>query len=119
MVTPIARTYKARRGDYWEGELFRFISSLGAGFWANAAVRAQLRPTNPNGPVAHEFTLTTATTTEGSNGVLTVNGFALTANQTAGLNPGVYVGDIEVSSTTLPKSTLITFTLTVAADVTR
>jgi len=119
MVTPVTRTYKARRGDYWPGELFRFISSLGAAFWTTPVVRCQLRSSNTNGPVAHEFTLTTATTTEGSNGVLAVNGLALTAAQTAGLNPGIYVGDLEVTSSQMPRATLVSFTLNVTADVTR
>lgn len=119
MVIPVTRTYKARRGDYWPGELFRFISSLGAGFWTNPVVRCQLRSTSTNGPVAHEFTLTPAITTEGSNGVLTVNGLAMTATVTASLNPGLYVGDLEVTSNTLPKSTLVTFNLTVVPDTTR
>lgn len=119
MVTPISRTYRARRGDFWEGEIFRFLCAQGAAFWATPVVRCQLRSVNSNGPVSHEFTLTTAITTEGSNGVLTVNGITLTANQTAGLNPGVYVGDLEVASSQMPKATLVSFTLNVAADVTR
>jgi hypothetical protein len=117
MVTAIERTYKARRGDKWEGETFRFITENGAAFWASPVVSSQLRPTK-NGPVVHTFTITPAVTTEGSNGVLTCS-IDLSPADAAKLNPGTYVGDIEVSSNLCPKSTFITFTLEIVNDVTR
>lgn len=118
MVTAVERTYKARRGDKWEGETFRFIAEAGTSFWASAVVSSQLRPTK-NGPVVHTFSITPAVTLEvGLGGVLTVS-IDLSPADAAKLNPGTYVGDIEVSSTLCPKSTFITFTLEVVNDVTR
>jgi hypothetical protein len=116
MVTAIERTYKARRGDKWEGETFRLIKEGGAGFWTNPVVSSQLRPTK-NGPVVHTFTITPVITMEGTNAVLTFSIDLPPAD--AQLNPGVYVGDIEVASDSCPKSTFITFTMEIVNDVTR
>lgn len=118
MVESITREYTVRRGDVWVGETFRFISSQGTGFWSSYAVRAQIRSTATSATVVHEFTLNPAVTAEGSNGILTI-GLSLTANETAAITPGNYVGDIEVSSSQLPKSTLISFSFALVADITR
>lgn len=117
MVTALERTYKARRGDKWEGEGFRFITEEGSAFWTNPVVASQLRPTK-NGPVVHTFTITPVITSEAGNGVLTIS-IDLSPADSGKLTPGTYVGDIEVSSTACPKSTLITFTLEIVNDVTR
>jgi hypothetical protein len=118
MTEPITRSYRVRRGDTWEGETFRLISPSGASFWNAATVRSQIRTSHESTTIAHEFTLTPVVTTEGSNGVLT---FALTMTkvQSAALTPGNYVGDIEVESEGLRKSTICAFQFSVFADVTR
>jgi hypothetical protein len=117
MVTALERTYKARRGDKWEGETFRLIKESGAGFWTNPVVASQLRATK-NGPVAHTFTMTPVITMEGVNAVLAFS-IELVPADSAKLTPGTYVGDIEVASDACPKSTFITFTLEIVNDVTR
>jgi hypothetical protein len=117
MVTAIERTYKARRGDAWKGETFRFIKESGAGFWTNPVAAAQLRATK-NGPVAHTFTLNPVITMEGVNAVLTLS-INLSPTDSGKLNPGTYVGDIEAASDSCPKSTFITFILEIVNDVTR
>jgi hypothetical protein len=117
MVTALERTYKARRGDKWEGETFRLIADAGASFWTTPVVSSQLRPTK-NGPVVHTFVFTPVITSEAGNGVLTIS-IDLSPTNSAKLSPGTYVGDIEVSSTTCPKSTFITFILEIVNDVTR
>lgn len=118
MTEPITRSYRARRGDAWEGETFRVISPDGASFWSAAAVRSQIRAAPESSTIAHEFVLTPAVTTEGSNGVLTFS-LALTKTESAALAPGAYVGDIEVESSGFKKTTICCFNFLVLADVTR
>lgn len=118
MVDPITRDYVVRRGDVWTGETFRLISASGASFWASPQVKSQARSSPTSAAVVHEFSVSPQVTTEGSNGVLTFT-ISLSSVESSALSPGNYVGDIEVSSSQLPKSTLVSFNFTVVADVTR
>jgi hypothetical protein len=117
MVQPVKRQYQIRRGDVWSGEEFRLISASGAGFWSGATVKAQMRRT-VDAPVTYEFVLAPVVTTEGTNGVLTFT-LSIPATAAEGLNVGTYEGDVEVTSSGLPKSTVITFSATVVPDITR
>jgi hypothetical protein len=117
MVQPVKRQYQIRRGDVWSGEEFRLISASGAGFWSGATVKAQMRRT-VDAPVTYEFVVTPVVTTEGTNGVLTFT-LSIPATAAEGLNVGTYEGDVEVTSSGLPKSTVITFSATVVPDITR
>lgn len=118
MIEPISRAYVVRRGDVWVGETFRFLSATGASFWSSVAVRSQIRTTSTATAIAHEFSVSPVVTTEGANGVLTFT-LSMTSVQSEALAPGSYVGDIEISSTQLPKSTLVAFSFDVVSDVTR
>ena len=118
MTIPLERTYRIRRGDAWPGETFRMICSIGIGFWDGAEARSAISLRGFDA-IAHEFDLTGATITqESSVGILTFT-LSMTPQETAALVPGYYVGDVEVTGTNIPTSTLISFTLEVVADVTR
>lgn len=116
MVEAVQRTYKVRRGDAWVGESFRLISTV-AGFWSGAKAKSQIRKTE-NGPVIHEFSLNPVVTQEGANTVLTLS-ISFSPEDSAKLVPGTYLGDVEVSSTQLPKCTPIEFTIDANGDITR
>lgn len=57
------------------------------------------------------------TDVSGTRQVLTF-GIALTPAESAAILPGQYVGDIEVTSDSFPKSTIITYDLDVVTDIT-
>jgi len=116
MVTPIERKYQARRGDDWEGEAFRVSTTIQDAF-DGIIVRSQVRD-YPSGNLAHEFLIYPVVTTEGANKVLTF-GIRLSSEESSKLSPKVYVGDIEISSNIIPKSTVVVYDLDVASDVTR
>jgi hypothetical protein len=118
MIEPITRAYRVRRGDTWEGETFRVISATGASYWNAVVVRAQIRVSHESAAVVHEFSLSPVVTTEGVNGVLTFV-LTMTKTQAAALTPGNYVGDIEIESDGLRKSTICAFQFSIFADVTR
>lgn len=118
-TTALQRRYTIKRGDDFVGDTFNFKSPDGSVYWSGFAVKAQMRLTADTATVAHEFDLTAAAVTEVAGvGILS---FALEADaaDTADFDPGQYVGDIEVSSTLMPKTTLVTMRFTVLADVTR
>lgn len=70
------------------------------------------------GPLIHEFSISPVVTTEGGNKVLTF-GIGLTEEESSRLQPKIYIGDIEISSTYLPKSTVVTYTTEVFGDITK
>jgi hypothetical protein len=116
MVTPIERTYQVRRGDAWEGEGFR-VSTTNQTLFDGVVVRSQIRE-HYGGPLIHEFLISPVVTTEGANKVLAF-GIGLTEAESSRLQPKVYLGDIEISSTYLPKSTVVTYTADVFGDITK
>lgn len=118
MITPVVRTYQSRRGDAWEGETFRLISDQGAIYWNTPVVRCQIRTTPTSPDITYEFTITPVVTTEGSNGVLTFS-ISLSDAQSETIAPGSYVGDIDVKSTSFPRSTICLFTFEQLVDITR
>jgi hypothetical protein len=118
MITPYAAEYDIRRGDAFTGVSFRFKSTEGVSFWDNFEVKAQLRQT-PDGALLHEFDLTDAAVTdEDGVGVLTVP-LEIEPADTADFDPGKYVGDMELTSDSFPKSTVVVMKVHVFRDVTR
>jgi hypothetical protein len=116
MVSAIERQYQARRGDVWEGEGFRVLTT-NQNLFDGIIVRSQLRD-HPSGHLVHEFPIYPVVTTEGANKVLTF-GIRLSSEESAKLSPKTYVGDIEISSNLIPKSTVVMFEIDLFADVTR
>jgi len=113
----ITRDHCIRRGDAWVGEIYRIKSDVGSEFWDNWVAASQLR-TASDGTLAHTFALDGSVTEEDGVGILTLN-LKIDAVDTATLSAQRYVGDIEVESDFLPKSTLVTFRVTILPDVTR
>jgi len=117
--TAVQLRYTVKRGDDFTGDTLNFKSSEGASFWDGFAVKAQMRTSADSETVTHEFDLSDAEVTDVAGvGILTVP-LAADAADTADWDPGQYVGDVEVSSDLMPKTTLVTMRFTVLADVTR
>ena len=117
MIEAKKLSWNIRRGDSFSAGTFRFISSSGTSFWDNFVVKCQLRST-PDGALVHEMDLSDAEVTEeDGDGVLSVP-MNITATATAAFDPGKLVGDFEITSDSLPKSTVITINATVYRDVT-
>lgn len=119
MTNAVERKYTIRRGDLWEGETFRFLApeGNGASWWDFAVASAQLRHT-ANSALVKQLTVAPVVTEESGRGILTI-ALSLLPEETRGLLPGPYVGDLEVSGAYFENVTLVTFTADVVADVTR
>ena len=117
MIEAKKLSWNIRRGDAFSAGTFRFLSSSGTSFWDNFVVKCQLRA-SPDGTLVHEMVLTSAAVTdEDGVGVLSVP-MNITAAATAAFDAGKLVGDFEITSDSLPKSTVITINATVYRDVT-
>ncbi len=122
MVTATPISVDIRRGDAWSGMTFNLTAPVGEGasYWDNPVIVCQLRRHLHAPTVDHtwsEFGPVVTTNGEG-RGVLTFS-IVLSPEETAGLQPGQYVADVEVASDSFPKSTVVDITARVHADVTR
>jgi len=114
----IAKAYTIKRGDDFRGGTFNFSGPAGTGaaFWENYAVRAQWRA-SPDGELIYEHEFSVTVTESDGVGVLSFDLNAPAAD-TVSFPAGNMIGDIELKSNSLPKTTLVTMRATVIADVT-
>jgi len=114
----IAKTYTIKRGDDFRGGTFNFSGPAGEGsaFWDNNSVRAQWRA-SPDGELIYEHEFSVTVTESDGVGVLSFD-LSAPATDTVSLPAGIMIGDIELKSGSLPKTTLVTMRALVIADVT-
>ena len=115
---PLLISFEVMRGDYFAGPLLRFKSALGVGFWGGAVLKSQLRTSSASTSVVHTFDLSGAViTNENGVGVLSVPLFA-TKLYTINWPASKLVGDLNIESSSLPKTTLAFFRFNVSQNIT-
>lgn len=115
---PIWREYSIKRGDDVFLALLHFEAEGGLAFWDGYVAKAQLRSGHFDGALIHEFDLDPVLSVNGTKGVLTLYIRAPKA-ETIDFPVGYAVGDVEIESDNLPKTTVMGFSAPVRGHVTK
>jgi len=115
------RAYTLVRGDHFASDTFTLTAPTGEGlsYWGSPTVACQIRRSVSDADPVHVFTVTPSSALNADGEAELTFSLAALPAVTADWSPGGYVGDIEVSADGFLKQTVIAFTLTVIADVTR